>query len=900
LNIPIEFKTIKEYAEQKISRPSDNNSNWKTHWNRDKLAISNNLYIMCENATKIMKYYSKKVKNTSYVVLETDLSYPTKKLATFQDAQNKAIERQKEDVVEEWNKYVANILRQQKIYKDQLILYFKSISGMMSCQLRNLIMNSANHFYEYIQEYKKEKYQTGEEILKDQFNPDTPFEKSFLEVDVIESDDLTAFELSENQGKIKEAMIKTLTDIIDCSKGIGRPFNTFIKQIEKHENLWEISAGDEVVNQMIKGIEQVVEENLNVIYKVTDLYQPFVFAMKEKENLKEFVQRTEPKITRDEVRDKIAGYEAKLKELSKMPEILYMNMVKINCGGINQIIRNKLTDSVNYLLKFIRETNLVKAGKELQEKVSEMFSVTERQITTEMDVNKSEKDLDTYQDYKKKYFDTYNEIIEWLFFYLNYDTYNLWGLPKEEQTNSKINSFDIIKKLHEYINRVDKTLNDFNDKINAEKTKLLNKLMDEKKIFLQKVDLFKKELERFRGDLKQQRKSMGNKEKGSNYTRFFELLLDYKTTAENFDTEFKILDEKEVLLTGGNFEDESTKQCLKLLEPIIAYFRFEEDYLNEYKKINETEIICLKLDDLTEIVKRDTVYDNEGSRLSGVYKDVSGDKKRYEERFKIPYNIFKLLYPLIEINKKRLPEYQGEELTGDDNDQLEDNALYFHEIVQIVFDEYKNKKPEESQDMVIHLTFKNLKDLTEFQLLLEKTEDVQPIMEEWQTVSQMYIDKKNIRNDFSKEFIIEKYKGKEFHIIQEENLNQNLEMLRKIIEITKEKLSLFREETMSKIRIVENFYKYKETAENILGVLIKIKEKQSFITEILDKPQILKSINKTRSGELFRRAQTNYKHMIEMLDIEGKDILALYTKKKEFDSEIEELSKIIKEIQIQS
>ncbi|MCQ2820883.1 MAG: hypothetical protein MJ252_26800, partial [archaeon] len=649
------------------------------------------------------------------------------------------------------------------------------------------------------------------------------------------------------------------------------------------------------VSKMIKGIEQVVDENIEVIYKVPELYEPFAFIMKEKEKLKEFTQRVEPKITREEVKDKISFYESKLKELSKMPETLYMNMVKINCAGINKLIRDKLMESVNELLKFIRKVNLVKAGKELQEKISKMFSGTERQIITELEVNQSEKDLDTYQDYKKKYFDTYNDITEWLYFYLNYDTYNIWGLSKEEQNNSNINCFDIVKMLHEYINRVDKTLNDFNDKINSEKTKLLNRLNDDKKAFLEKMDTFKKELEKFKMDLKNQRKSLGNKDKGSVYTRFFELLEDYKKTAENYNTEFKIIDEKQVLLIGDNFEDESTKECLDLLDPIINYFKFEEDYINEWKKINSTEIIFLRLDDLTEIVKRDTVYDNEGQRLPPTYKDVANDKKNYEKNFKIPYNIFKLIYTLVEINKKRLPEFQVEDITGDDNDSFQDNALYFHEIVQVISEEYKNHTPEEIQDWIIHLTFKDLQ--KELLALLEKTEEIQPILDEWQNVFMMYNDKKKIRNNFAKEFIIEKYKGKEFLVINEENLNENIEVLRQIIQLTREKLNMFRDEKKDQIRVVESFHMYKDTAESILVMLTKLKEKQAFLGQIYDNPQILKTFSKARSGELFKKAKNYFEEVIEMIEIEGKDIHALHAKKKEFDVKIEEICKIIKELQ---
>ena len=59
----------------------------------------------------------------------------------FSENQKNQIEEEKNLVNEEWRKYVENILKENKIYKDQLIIYFKSISGLMSSELRKLIIN---------------------------------------------------------------------------------------------------------------------------------------------------------------------------------------------------------------------------------------------------------------------------------------------------------------------------------------------------------------------------------------------------------------------------------------------------------------------------------------------------------------------------------------------------------------------------------------------------------------------------------------------------------------------------------------------------------------------------------------------------------------------------------------
>ena len=133
LNIPISFRRIKEYAEKKITRPSDNDLRWKNNFQKNKLIISNNLYIMSENATKIISYFQKHLIQTSYINLNDfeGNHWPTLKLNKFIENQKNQLEEEKNLVNENWRKYVENTLKENKIYKDQLILYFKSIGGLM-------------------------------------------------------------------------------------------------------------------------------------------------------------------------------------------------------------------------------------------------------------------------------------------------------------------------------------------------------------------------------------------------------------------------------------------------------------------------------------------------------------------------------------------------------------------------------------------------------------------------------------------------------------------------------------------------------------------------------------------------------------------------------------------------
>ena len=129
--------------------------------------------------------------------------------------------------------------------------------------------------------------------------------------------------------------------------------------------------------------------------------------------------------------------------------------------------------------------------------------------------------------------------------------------------------------------------------------------------------------------------------------------------------------------------------------------------------------------------------------------------------------------PLVEVNKKMIKNEgennqdlneMKEEINDDENEMLIDNEKYCHEIVQNFFpDKYKTQKPEESQEILIGISFYTLS--TEFKDFLEKETEIQYIIEEWNTVHQMHEDKKLIKDKFRTKIQIEQYNKKDFYII---------------------------------------------------------------------------------------------------------------------------------------
>lgn len=269
------------------------------------------------NITKILKYFQKSIFAKRYLAIPTN--WDTEKTYIFVKNQNAKIEELKKIVNDEWKKNIENILKENKIFKDQLILYFKSVSAVMSSQLRQIVVNSVKDFHDFIQIFKKESYFDAKTIFTKQFKPEFPFQRSFLELDIVRSGD--SFEFSETLADIHNKVNILVNDVVKSSHLVERPDNLFIKNLDKKANLWEVQSNDQVITKMINNIDNIVKDNLDIINKVLDLYQPFQFILVEDRALEEF-KSLNP--TRPEIKAKIKKYEETLKTLRML---FFLNLV---------------------------------------------------------------------------------------------------------------------------------------------------------------------------------------------------------------------------------------------------------------------------------------------------------------------------------------------------------------------------------------------------------------------------------------------------------------------------------------------------------------------------------------------------------------------------------------------
>ena len=871
LNIPISFRRIKEYAEEQVQRPSDGDYEWKMNWNKNKISISNNLYIMCENATKIMNYFATKLVSTSYINLGdvTGDNWPTVKLAKFSENQKNQIEEEKNLVNEEWRKFVETVLKENKIYKDQLIIYFKSISGLMSSELRKLIIGSIHQYYLFIKQFKHEKYLTAKEIFDSQFDPATIFQKSFIEVELKEHPSGEKFTFSDELEDLHTTLTNVIKDIIECSKGVERPDNMFIKNAEKHSNLWEVPFEDQEVTEMFKEIDSIISENLEVIAQVTDLYKPFEFVMKEKEEIEQFISNC-PK--RDDFKKRIQMYEEKRELLNTMPNFLYMNLIKINCLELNNTIRKKIEGFIYDCLKNILNTNILLKSKNLGEGCEKILNDLKSNVNSVKTLYELENKAETNRtETIPQLLNEYEDFLEWVFFYLSYDTYKVL-----EQAKDNVNSFEqSIKACRDSFIQIEISMKSLTEVLENQKKKFTAELDEERAKLMEDITKLKAEVDEDREEIK-------NKIYGDDSTKFLDEIEKKNEWAKTLQARLKDVVEKEGYL-GNAFttEDERVEQCLNDLAPMIKYFTFINKYKVVYKKEREDLLWQINFQDLDEFYNQYDLFDISMHKIPTFKERIYKAKVEFES-FKLTVELAKLLFPIVEI-------FQEEGI--EEKEIYLDNKIYCTEMAKFFPSNFIKEDDEDAQ-----AAFENLKffDIQKYNKSLEKSKnEIEKLVEEWNIIHNMHEIEPKIVSEIDIEFTGDKYNKKEFPIINHESFENILQALETNINLVDEKLREI-EEPKDEIIIVKTFKDIKEMINDIYKIIKELKEVQFNLEKLMDQNAEIKK--KPESFVLLKQAEKQFRGLMEILTAKKMKIKSVYFEKEKFNNNIKELEKLFGDI----
>lgn len=927
LGISTVFRKIKEYSEAKVSRPSDNNKQWKSNFNASKLRISSNLMIMTDNIAKILKYYSTNLKKTCYLVIPQ--AYITMSLSSFIEMQKNKIEEQKKIINEDWKKYVELVLKENKINKDQLIFYFKSVSGVMSSQLRDIVVSSINKFHNFMLTFKKNpnEYKSAEVVFHNQFHQKFEFEQAFLEVSILANKH--QFEFSEDLRGIHNKIIGLIQDLIKCSRDVERPDNMFIKNLEKQASLWEVPINDPYVMSVIHDIDCILKDNLDVLSGVLKLYDEFKFVITEKQMLIDLLanehgsvlsqspsnpnnlglseiinkkhshkqsEREKEKDNNDNViisstrvstftitfiQEKIKLYEEKLSILEQdYKNIIYMNMIQVNCTKINTFLMKELKDCIEFLLKYIYNENISNKSKELIDEIDNKLKEKLSKVAENEEIlYNMEQEYEHDKNNKiPEIYESYATFINWVFFYLKYDTYSLTTSNVKITGNEVGQSLEkLVMECYNSVKNIQNLIQLFiNNNLKEKKTQFennLNKRRERMSIEIEQINKKWEEIKSTAGDTLSQEEN---------------LLSELEMIREDVESLMRKMDELHVtenLLSSYNSEDEKLQVCLKQITPLLDLIKY---YKNMKNKINEIGNVSVRLIDFSLLLEYTEKIPDMLELISTAFPYIRKQKFnqiiKEMELFKNSVELGRLIYNLIEILKV-YENLDQDQLSEDSRSIIEENKIYCIEFTKLTF------KSEKGQDMLKSIYFKHLQ--AEIELYIKNKIEIDRIVSEWSIVKGIFdlITKMSI--GFDMKFEIVKYKDTVYKVILHDNLNQiknlcssNLENLTSSLE----GVETFKNPSVT----VEKMKKFKNNINELYEIIVKMESLQLKLEYAMN---IKGNYNNMDLYSKLKVAEGSYKSIIERI-YEYSSILDILKDRKKIKEYLKDIEKSLSQLKL--
>jgi 16S rRNA G966 N2-methylase RsmD len=159
----------------------------------------------------------------------------------------------------DWNKSAVDILREEleNLDKDQTKTFFESTATLMANQVRELIEQSINKYVEFIQRFKLEKIPSPQEIIKREYDADSPYEDNFIAIKLDIDQQNNVIKFGVPLAEVQNDLEIIVDHIVSQSKNLPRPENTIQRSDKQH--LWDVPANDEIVEKAKSTISETIE-----------------------------------------------------------------------------------------------------------------------------------------------------------------------------------------------------------------------------------------------------------------------------------------------------------------------------------------------------------------------------------------------------------------------------------------------------------------------------------------------------------------------------------------------------------------------------------------------------------------------------------------------------------------
>ena len=484
LGLPLSFMAPSDYGSKPFIgiEPSEE---WRNNAVMGAIKMRDTLCVFNRATLELMKLWQDYEK-ALFVELPTEFEH--KFIDTFVKDQKSRMEVVKNKLSKEWHEQAAGILQREiaNVPEEPSELrksFFDAIATLMSNQARSLVEDSILAYEDFYKKYKKTKYPTAGEVATRKYDIGTPIERSFLLLTLQASAEKGQVEFKEPPHNVQTQLKNVIEDVVKQSHNLPRAENT----ISPGENmqLWRVSMDDVLVKQALNTVEDIIQENMQEVKRVLELYSKYEYILTEKTRLTKFLG--DKAKTREDYQEQIAKYMKQKDDIiNNLPCEVRMNMFLVDCHELNE----KLIDDCNDLIAELERTiadNLKEQADRMLEEYDGIQKKLNQKLDTEEILVETEQFLSNLKDVKKDEFVArYQDLLEWLLMLL--------------RTNFKVSDMELrkVKKVLDSVQSLNSIVDTTEERLRNERSELERKLDVRRQTVATQLETFTHELEKFR------------------------------------------------------------------------------------------------------------------------------------------------------------------------------------------------------------------------------------------------------------------------------------------------------------------------------------------------------------------------------------------------------------------
>jgi len=168
--------------------------------------------------------------------------------------------------------------------KKQAYIFFEANATLMSNQIRKLISDSVISYREFFRRFQKKdgNYKLPQQIIEEEKDHRNRLEDVFLVVRMIFHEGTVTF--ANPLLEIRQELLKIIENIVNVSDKFSRAEINIARSEKTH--LWPMTLEDELVQDVFKEVDEIINNNIVVISKVTEVFEKYIFLLVKKFPLK--------------------------------------------------------------------------------------------------------------------------------------------------------------------------------------------------------------------------------------------------------------------------------------------------------------------------------------------------------------------------------------------------------------------------------------------------------------------------------------------------------------------------------------------------------------------------------------------------------------------------------------